>query len=206
MPEDKQPRPQISADVRRRLLMDAAMTVMKRDGIAAASTRAICQEAGMAHGVFHYCFRSKHELFTALLEADFNAPLEAAWGKLGPATDPEEGFRDLFREYWSSLEADAGHQLVLSELANYALRDEDLRGLPQWEHGAYRDKIAGHLQQFKNQLGVEFTIPEGELAELILAALSGVTTGWLAHGDGETARSSLDRFAALFASYASPAT
>ncbi|WP_279106988.1 TetR/AcrR family transcriptional regulator [Gordonia paraffinivorans] len=74
MPEEKQPRPQISADVRRRLLMDAAMTVMKREGIAAASTRAICQEAGMAHGVFHYCFRSKYELFAALIEADFNAP------------------------------------------------------------------------------------------------------------------------------------
>lgn len=203
MPEEKQPRPQISADVRRRLLMDAAMTVMKREGIAAASTRAICQEAGMAHGVFHYCFRSKYELFAALIEADFNAPLEAAWGKLGPTTDPEDGFRDLFAEYWTSLEKDAGHQLVLSELTNYALRDEELRGLPQWEHGAYRDKIAHHLQQFQTQLGVEFTIPADDLAELIFAALSGVTTAWLAHGDGTIARRSLDQFAAVFASYAS---
>lgn len=182
--------------------MDAAMTVMKREGIAAASTRAICQEAGMAHGVFHYCFRSKRELFAALTEADFNAPLEDAWGKLGPTTDPEDGFRDLFAEYWSSSEKDAGHQLVLLELTNYALRDEELRGLPQWEHSAYRDKIAHHLQQFQAQLGVEFTIPADELAELILAALSGVTTAWLAHGDGKIARRSLDQFAAVFASYA----
>ncbi|WP_279106987.1 hypothetical protein [Gordonia paraffinivorans] len=92
---------------------------------------------------------------------------------------------------------------MLSELTNYALRDEELRGLPQWEHGAYRDKIAHHLQQFQTQLGVEFTIPADDLAELILAALSGVTTAWLAHGDGTIARRSLDQFAAVFASYAS---
>lgn len=184
--------------------MDAAMQVMKRDGIAAASTRAICQEAGMPHGAFHYCFRSKHELFASLLEEDFNAPLDTAWEQMGPATDPETGFRNLFREYWSGLESDAGHQLVLSELTNFALRDPDLRGLPNWEHEAYRDRIAHHLHTFSEQLNVEFSLPATELADMILAALSGTTSSWLLHRNSDIALTSLDRFARVFASYTVP--
>lgn len=204
MAEEKKPRPQVSADVRRRLLMEAAMRVMKRDGIAAASTRAICLEADMPHGAFHYCFRSKHELFASLLEEDFNAPLETAWQQLDPGTDPEAGLRNLFREYWSGLEPDPEQQLVLSELTNYALRDASLRGLPEWEHESYRAKIATHLAQFCDQLDVEFALPIAELAEMLLAALSGVTSSWLAHRDSAIALASLDRFARVFASYAEP--
>ena len=41
---------------------DTALTVIARDGVHAATTRAIVAEAGMALASFHYAFRSRDEL------------------------------------------------------------------------------------------------------------------------------------------------
>lgn len=194
-------RAHVSADVRREQLAAAALRVMKREGISAATTRAITAEADMPHGVFHYCFRSKQELFTSLLDNDINVPLDEAWDVVSPGVSAEDGFKALFRSYWGEVESDHKQQLVLNELTAYALRDEKLKDLPGWEHGAYRKKIIHHLERFGTQANLSFRIPVDELAELILAALAGVTNSWLTHQDNDVARCSLDRYAELFATY-----
>jgi len=55
-------------DERRRELVEAALRVMARDGVAAATTRAVTAEAGMTQSRFHYCFRSKAELLHEVVE------------------------------------------------------------------------------------------------------------------------------------------
>ena len=50
--------PRIAVDARRELLVEAAIRVMARDGVAKATTRSIVAEAGMALAAFHYSFRS----------------------------------------------------------------------------------------------------------------------------------------------------
>ncbi|WP_279579831.1 TetR/AcrR family transcriptional regulator [Fodinicola feengrottensis] len=57
----------MSADERRQDLVAAAIRVLARDGVAKASTRAIVAEAAMPLGFFHYCFRSKQELFMQVI-------------------------------------------------------------------------------------------------------------------------------------------
>ena len=54
--------PRVPAVERRELLLQAAWRILVRDGVAAATTRAICAEAGMKQGVFHYCFTNRDEL------------------------------------------------------------------------------------------------------------------------------------------------
>ncbi|MQS10352.1 helix-turn-helix domain-containing protein, partial [Streptomyces alkaliphilus] len=48
---------------RRTQLLTAASEVMREQGVAAATTRAIAERAGLPHGSVHYCFGGK----TALL-------------------------------------------------------------------------------------------------------------------------------------------
>ena len=55
------------AEVRRRLL-DAARTVVLRDGWQGTSTRAILHEAGMSPGTLYSYFSSKEELYEELAE------------------------------------------------------------------------------------------------------------------------------------------
>jgi AcrR family transcriptional regulator len=190
---------QMSAEARRKLLLEAALEVMKERGVAAASTRAICERAGMPHGAFHYCFGSKKELFAALLTQSVEVPLEGAWGLLTPETSPSQAFRVLFRAYWEEVSADPSRELVLSELTHHALRDEEHRGLPAWESQMYRERIAEHLRGMALRTGSRYRIPELELSDLILTLLLGATTSWLAHRSDETALRTLDHAADLLA-------
>ena len=54
---------------RRAQLVRAALTVASRDGIEAATVRAIAAEAGVSLGVVHYCFEDKNELLREVGEA-----------------------------------------------------------------------------------------------------------------------------------------
>lgn len=63
--------PKVSAEHRervRRRLLDAARTVVVREGPEGATTRAILDEAGVSAGTLYNYFPSKEELFEALIE------------------------------------------------------------------------------------------------------------------------------------------
>ncbi|GAA1614116.1 TetR/AcrR family transcriptional regulator [Actinoplanes couchii] len=195
----------IPADVRREKLADAALRVMKRDGITAATTRAICTEAGMAQSTFHYCFRSKQELYKALLSTDINVTLDAGtWPTVDPSAGPAENVRLLLRAYWSAVESDPATHLVLSELVNLAQRDPELSDLPNWQHQAYLDRATALTERFAAEAGLQLTIGTRQFAELVVAALSGIGSAWLSHRDDRTALESLDNFAVLFAGLTKP--
>ncbi|MFJ7213671.1 TetR/AcrR family transcriptional regulator [Amycolatopsis sp. NPDC098790] len=194
----------VSADVRREQLVTAALRVMKRDGIAAATTRAICSEAGMPHGAFHYCFRSKQELYTALLTTDINNSLDAVWPVISPKAEAADNIRTLLRSFWSLVEADPETELVLIELVSFALREPELHELPVWEHRAYLGKAVAHLERLAEEARLDYTIDLQVLAEMVIATLSGVTSSWLSHRDDGVARETLDRFADLFAGLTRP--
>ncbi|MFX4292903.1 TetR/AcrR family transcriptional regulator [Streptomyces bohaiensis] len=198
------PRKNLTAEARRELLTQAALRVMKRDGVAAATTRAICAEAGMPHGAFHYCFRSKRELYAALLATDINVDLSAVWPAVDPAAPPVDNLRTLFRAYWEAVVADPEAQRVLTDLTGLALREPELRGLPAWEHRSYLERTAADLERFAEQAHVEYAHGTAEMADLVLTVVSGATTLWLAHGDDDAARRTLDRYAVLLAALVRP--
>lgn len=58
--------PHVPVDQRRDQLVRAAIRVISRDGVAAASTRRIAEEAGASQASVHYSFRAKEELFAAV--------------------------------------------------------------------------------------------------------------------------------------------
>ncbi|AOS62029.1 TetR/AcrR family transcriptional regulator [Actinoalloteichus hymeniacidonis] len=193
------PRKQISADERRRQLVGAALRVMKRDGIAAATTRAICTEAGMPHGAFHYCFHSKKELYAAVLASDIEIDLAAAWPRISAETSPAENIRTLLLAFWSQIEADPDSQLVLYDLGSFVLRDPELQELPRQQHLAGLERAIGYIRRLRDEASLTLLHEERLLAELTLATLNGVAWSWLAHRDNHAAREALSRFADLLA-------
>ena len=194
-------RKQVSADERRRQLVAAALRVMKREGIAAASTRAICAEAGMPHGAFHYCFHSKKELYAALLSSDITIDLGAAWPDISPSASPYNNIRTLLLAFWSQIETDPDAQLVLFDLGSFALRDPELQDLPQHEHARSLQEVTTYIVRLGREAGLTFLHDEGLLAELVLNNLNGIAWYWLAHRDGDLARQSLEQFARLATSF-----
>jgi len=75
----------VAAHDRRQQLIEAAIRVAERDGIAATTTRRIATEAGASLATVHYCFRSKQELFEQVLTAIITELSEAAQETSDPA-------------------------------------------------------------------------------------------------------------------------
>jgi TetR/AcrR family transcriptional regulator, regulator of biofilm formation and stress response len=58
----------IPSEVRRQQFIDAAVTVISRDGVDGATTRRIAEHAGAPLATLHYCFQTKENLLWAVFE------------------------------------------------------------------------------------------------------------------------------------------
>ncbi|KHO20383.1 hypothetical protein QQ44_28120 [Mycolicibacterium setense] len=81
-----------SASTRRGEVVDAAVRVIARDGLSAASLRSIAREIGYTTGVVMHYFKGKQELLVAAAEAVF-APFDPLLAEA--AADGFEGLRRL---------------------------------------------------------------------------------------------------------------
>lgn len=86
--------PRVS-DMKERL-MEAAMDLMWRNSYGTTSVDAICERAGAKKGSFYYFFKSKSELATAALEAEWNKKKVDMDSVFSPTVPPLERFDRYF--------------------------------------------------------------------------------------------------------------
>jgi AcrR family transcriptional regulator len=189
---------------RRRRLVEASLRVMKRDGVNAATTRAITAEAGMPHGAFHYCFTTKQELYREVFAADIDAAFHAATAALTTGDHVEESLRGALSAYWKQTTADRNAQIVLTELSVMALRDPQLEGLRRWQVNAYHVRLAEALDQLAASTCRTWTLSSDLLSWIVLSCLTGITDSWLADSEGSRAEEQLDALADQITRYAVP--
>jgi TetR/AcrR family transcriptional repressor of nem operon len=79
-------------------LMEAAMDLMWRNSYGTTSVDAICERAGAKKGSFYYFFKSKSELATAALEAEWKKKKGDMDSIFSPTIAPLERF-DRYFEY-----------------------------------------------------------------------------------------------------------
>jgi len=185
----------VQAKVRREQLIDAAVRVAARDGVAAATTRAIATEAGASLASVHYCFESKQELLQEVLISIINELTGEA-----PAGAPDgASVADMLRAdlgaLWAVVEREPGKQQVTYELTHYALRTEGLEELAQWQYQVYYARSAERLRQIAARSGVEWTVPLATLTRMLMNMIDGLVLGWLVDRDSKLARAALEAFA-----------
>lgn len=170
---------------RREQLLDAAVEVMRDGGIGAVTTRAVTSRAGLPHGSFHYCFRSKEDLLVALLERELDGSMRQAWAAVGGAADPRSGIAAGLGGYLAHIRADPERQLILSELTLAAARTPSMSHLPRWEHEQYVDHVEALLREWTVTAALTWTVPIRVLADLLTAGASGLGTSWLSTRDDD---------------------
>src|SRR5690606_32649997 len=117
----------MSATERRAALARAALTVVDRDGVHAATTRAIVAEAQMPLGSFHYAVPSRDELLRDVIELVVADEGDAALaGLLGEAVDPRDAIRRTLTAYLDHVRAQPGREQPMFQLTQYALRSPAL--------------------------------------------------------------------------------
>ena len=189
---------------RREELIAAATRIIARDGVAAATTRAIVAEAGMPLGAFHYIFGSRDELLEAVIETNTEEQKFLVFTSVG--TDEDRSVETVLRAglhaYIDWLVADPLRELALAELALYASRTGTAGGT-RTQYDMYYRSADESLRRVTELTGQSWTVPVEQLARYLVAIVDGMTTTWLADRDTEAARAFAGFAAASLAVHAS---
>lgn len=194
----------VSVDQRRSDLVDAAFRVMARTGIAKATTRAICAEAGVRQSVFHYSFNSKKELLQELVRVVVADMTDDARLLAEVHSEVGSSVRSVFRVIWSQVKAYPDRQLVSYELTTYVMRDPNLSDLAKWQYQQYFKQAERVATAIEDSAGIEWAVPMPTLSRMIATAVDALVLGWLADRDDASAEATLEEFATYFASLAAP--
>jgi len=194
--------PYVSAEQRRRDLLDAAIRVSAEVGLAAASTRAICAEAGVQQSVFHYCFSSKGELLRELTREVVAGFVENAVSVLTPGADVEESILKGLMSLWETVRVQPDKQLVFYELTVGALRAPDRSDVAEWQYREYYTSTGEFLEKLAATAGIDWTVPIPVLSRMVTTVIDGLILGWLADRRADEVEASLVSFARVFAALA----
>ena len=184
----------MSAEERRELLTQAAITVMTREGVARATTRAIASEAKMPLGIFHYAFESKHELLVRVIrtiarrsKGDIDAAVLTQ-----PDLDLVEVATAGLMAYLDHVVAHPQEHLLTYELTQFALREEGFEGVAHDQYEYYLRENEALLGAFADLMQIEYTVPLPVVSRFAFSLMDGLALNWLALGDEESAREVVD--------------
>src|ERR1700677_3865098 len=185
---DKRSLHRAGGDPVRNQLISAAIEVVTRDGLAAATTRRISEQAGLPLGTFHYWFSNKEELFECLFEEilreieESTVSVDGAWQGGMPSALPL--FQSAFSVVSDRGEEGIKRQMVPYELTMLALRTPAFRDFARRQYELYRQvatSMAGPLLD-----DIDPRLPGGPDAviQLVTALFDGLTLAWIADPDG----------------------
>ncbi len=189
---------------RREQLIEAALAVASRDGIDAATVRAVAAEAGVSLGVVHYCFQDKDELLRAMAHAITSANLERSMGELPADLTAEQVIDGTIDSLWDGIEASRGSQLLSYELTTSSLRHPELNQVAIEQYRGQWAAAEQVLRGIEQGAGVTFTVPVDTLARTVVAVVDGYSLAWLVDGDSERARTGLHAFGRYLLSATAP--
>ena len=193
-----------SADESRDQLVEAAIRVMIRDGVAKATTRAIVGEAGLPLGAFHYCFRAKEELLHSVLERIMLRSLDFTPPSAAEGASPPDVIRAALHAYWDRVRERPTEHMVTYELTQYALRQPGLTEVARRQYRHYLDVNGEHLRTIARLAGIRWAADLQVLARYGLGVLDGLTLTWLIDRDDAQALAALDQYADHLATIAVP--
>ncbi|HSU59543.1 MAG TPA: TetR/AcrR family transcriptional regulator [Bryobacteraceae bacterium] len=160
----------------RRKLLKAAKRVFARDGFEAARIEDIAAEAGHTRGAFYGNFKTKEDLFFALLEQEVTSRLEELRSTLERCEAGAKRVRAV-REFYVKRAGDRQWVMLMLEFRLYAVRHAKMRTKLAAAHRRIRSSLnysfVGHLIPSLVKQGP--TTPEQEIVKALLeAALNGL--------------------------------
>ncbi|GEL95751.1 TetR/AcrR family transcriptional regulator [Cellulomonas composti] len=189
---------------RREQLIEAALAVASRDGIDAATVRAVAAEAGVSLGVVHYCFQDKAELMRAMAHAITQQNLPSGLDQIPPGAPVADVIHATVSGLWHAISEARGAQLLTYELTTSSLRQAELKEVAIEQYRGSWAAAAGVLEHVCAAAQVRFAIPIDDLARVVVAVVDGFSLAWLVDGDDVAALRGIEGFGAYLASLAIP--
>jgi AcrR family transcriptional regulator len=166
-PKRRRPNRAEKRQANRERILQAARNVFGRRGFQSATIEEIADESGLSNGAIYYNFKSKAELFFALLEDRQHERLEHIRRTLGGP--PGERARDLAldqeaRAVTRSLKDNRDWRQLLLEFQAHAARDSTLAKKMTAHKREFKAAMADVFQQRFEQRGLAPPMPVEQLA------------------------------------------
>ncbi|MEU2043530.1 TetR/AcrR family transcriptional regulator [Nocardia niwae] len=203
----------MSVEERRAHLIEAAIGLAEKKGVAGVTTRDVAQAAGVSLGVVHYCFENKDALMTELVKAlsmelrDSVDANETVWQDVGSG---KEALQKLIRAglelMWLNIEATPERQLLTYETTTYALREGEQTpaklAIAREQYNFNDSTVADILEHARDATGTSWSVPVQTLSRFTLNVIDGVVLRWLVDNDSESVRGQLDLLSEMITGYA----
>ena len=165
-------------DATRAQILNAARELLREDGYAGATTRAVADRAAVRLSLVHYHFGGKGPLLAALLEEE-NARLLARQRALYESDEP---LAEKWRSACGYLREDlgSGYVRILWELWAAGLADEELARRWREAMSGWRDLLTSVIASWAAEAGVELPMSPRALATLVANAFQGAEVELLA--------------------------
>lgn len=157
----------------RACLLEAAVRVFLRRGLQQASIDELTEEAGYTKGAFYANFKSKEELFLAMLDERFAARLAEIERVLESDQELEEQTRQAGEDFTSSLRADAEWERLFLEFSAYAARNAEFREELVTRYGALREAMGQRFRRFAERHDLSPSVSADEVALMTFAMANG---------------------------------
>jgi AcrR family transcriptional regulator len=158
----------------RHCLMQSAARVFTRRGLAGASIDEVTADAGYTKGAFYANFKSKEELFLAMLDQRFAERIEEIDRVAEGDSDVEDRARQAGVDFMRYVGSDPEWERLFFEFAAHAARDESFRAELVTRYRSMRERIAELYRREAERLGVEPPIPVEDIATMTFAMGNGM--------------------------------
>ncbi len=179
---------------RRRALVEASLRVIARENFSAATTRAICAEAGMPLASFHYAFESYNDFIAELLAEVLRIDAFQLSAQVPAHDDLLESVRAGFRLFLDRLTSEPGHASLMLELWLLINRTPELTYLTSLVNGRFLELSARALTQFEEH-GYEWDASIEDLSYQANLIANGLAMGLAGGGDIEAVYRAADGLA-----------
>lgn len=184
------------AHERRAVIIDAAVRVLAREGIADTTTRKIATEANVNQAMISYYFGGKDGLLYAVLQEMMRRTEEIARASLPAGLNLAESLADAIEAFWRHVEQAPELQVMQYELTLYALRRPASAWLATRQYEGYSAIVAGLIEAVSGACGERLAEPPDALARFIVGGLDGLILQYVSNPDALRARDDLRRLIA----------
>ena len=154
--------------------MRSAASVAAQRGLERASLDAVAEHAGFTKGAVYANFKSKEDLFLAMLDARFAERLAELDRILSGEKDPDVQARAAAAGFIAAIESEPEWQRLFFEFTVYAARNEGFRVALAARSRAMRERLAERLAARAARLGIEPVLPPEHVATMTFAMAHGV--------------------------------
>jgi AcrR family transcriptional regulator len=186
-----------------RLILDAAVRCVARDGLPATSMQRIADEAGVGKRAVVYYYGTREGLLDAVIRHVGDRMLNDLEESVGGIEDPAEIVARGFEVVWGAITTDRALLAAWFGLHAESVTNPAFRGSAGYI-GDRLERIVAELIDAQVARGRVLRIDRDALRVLVVANVQGLTTYFLEHGDVPPLRAAISEFQQFLATVAAP--